>query len=63
MALFLAIVTLYITSIAPFLLSLNDVDVIPSCRGIIFPVPLFFKTLPFFIYAGGLSGLSRLKMS
>ena len=62
MALFLAIIA---PVVAPFLLLtiLNGIGIIPSCWGIVFPVPLLLlllKILPFFICAGGLSGLSGL---
>ena len=63
MALLLAIIA---PVSAPFLLltDLNGIGVIPSYRGIVFPVPLLLlllKILPFFICAGGLSGLSRFR--
>ena len=39
---------------------LNGVGIISSCRGIVFLVPIFLKILSFFIYMGGLPGLSKL---
>ena len=51
MALFLAIVAFSVTLVVPFLLltNLNGIGIIPSCRAIIFLVPLFLKILPLFI--------------
>ena len=61
MALFLAIVAPSVALVIPFLFlaNLNGIDVIPSCRGIVFPIPLLLlllNILPSFIRAGGFLG-------